>query len=108
MYAQTISGKAATTLLSLIDLPAAALLEKVTEAAFAQPDAFIKLFTAFDRDAEWQRHARNGERINAIKAYREAYKTNFPAPGLKEAKDAVEDWCLTHGITGRPLFAPSY
>lgn len=53
---------------------------------------------------EWQRLALKGEKINAIKAYRDIggkYEGPYGmtwAIGLKEAKDAVEAWLYNNGL----------
>lgn len=62
-----------------------------------------------DFDNEWQRHARAGRKIEAIKAYRATggkymgvdlygYKTELYYIGLKDAKDHVENWLREQGL----------
>lgn len=46
-----------------------------------------KVISESDGNAEWQRHAINGRKIDAIKAYREQHGVS-----LREGKDAIEAW----------------
>ncbi len=54
------------------------------------------------RDAEWQRIARMGAPyyISAIKEYRASFPKN-KMPGLRESKDAVDDYLFKRGLRNR-------
>ena len=45
------------------------------------------------QDEEWQQYARDYQKIQAVKAYREVYHC-----GLRDAKIAVEDYMRQEGI----------
>jgi hypothetical protein len=49
--------------------------------------------------SQWKQFAMKGEKISAIRAYREAKKDKHGnAMGLREAKEYVEDWGEKHGV----------
>lgn len=95
---------AAATLASMVGNDISFIRQALCEAAINNPQAFVAAFgpkAGGAYDTEWQNHARNGRKIDAIKEYRQQYsgtaKYHFGTCGLKEAKDAVEQWMWSKG-----------
>ena len=66
------------------------VLSRITQLINVYPKVFLEVF---GEDQDWHAEVRIGNKINAIKMYRQKYGSS-----LGEAKEAVESWMSSVGI----------